>query len=164
MGRDHKRRFCVSTSMYFLCTLEISHVHWMFVFYESINREIKIRPIYECRCDERLKPKDEESTRLTYTGLLGELENLKIRTRSIDEKFASIISDGWVCVCETMGVPSKLRVIMWRKDVTLARMELAFDLSCEENTMWRKWNWSRLCYSSWTPETAKIRSVFPMIL
>jgi hypothetical protein len=28
------------------------------------------RPICECRCDERLKTKAEESTRLAYTGLL----------------------------------------------------------------------------------------------
>ena len=27
--------------------------------------------IYECRCDERLKTKTEDSTRLTYTGLRG---------------------------------------------------------------------------------------------
>ncbi len=26
------------------------------VYYESIKRELKTRPIYECRCDERLKP------------------------------------------------------------------------------------------------------------
>jgi hypothetical protein len=39
------------------------------VYYESIKREIKTRPLYECRCDERLKTKDEESTHLTYTGL-----------------------------------------------------------------------------------------------
>ncbi len=55
------------------------------VYYESIKREVKIKPIYECRCDERLKTKVEESTRLTYTGtctgLLGELEHLKIKTR-----------------------------------------------------------------------------------
>ncbi len=49
------------------------------VYYESIKRELKTRPIYECRCDEKLKTKDEESTRLTYTGLLGELEHLKNR-------------------------------------------------------------------------------------
>jgi hypothetical protein len=48
------------------------------VYYESIKRELKTRPIYECRCDERLKTKAEESTRLGYTGLLGELEHLKI--------------------------------------------------------------------------------------
>ena len=27
------------------------------VYYESIKRELKIRCIYECRCDERLQPK-----------------------------------------------------------------------------------------------------------
>jgi hypothetical protein len=44
---------------------------------------VKRRPIFECRCDERLKTKDEESTLFTYTGLLGELEHLKIKTRFI---------------------------------------------------------------------------------
>ncbi len=37
------------------------------VCYESIDRDLKIRPVYECRCDERLKTKDEESPRLVYT-------------------------------------------------------------------------------------------------
>ncbi len=45
-----------------------------------MKREVQTRPIYECRCDERLKTKTEESTRLTYTGFLGELEHLKIET------------------------------------------------------------------------------------
>jgi hypothetical protein len=53
----------------------------------------KTRPIYECRCDERLKTKAEESTCLTYTGFLGELEHLKIETRLIDEKFASVMGE-----------------------------------------------------------------------
>ncbi len=56
------------------------------VYYESIKRELKIKPIYECRCDV-------ESTRLTYTGLFGELEHLKIKTRLIDEKFASVMGE-----------------------------------------------------------------------
>jgi hypothetical protein len=47
--------------------------------------------MYECRCDERLKTKSEKSTRLSYTGLLGELENLMIETRLIDEMFASVM-------------------------------------------------------------------------
>jgi hypothetical protein len=51
------------------------------VYYETIKRELKIKPISECRCDEGLKIEDEESTRLTYTGLLGELEHLKMKTR-----------------------------------------------------------------------------------
>jgi hypothetical protein len=38
------------------------------LYYESINRDLKTRPVYECRCDERLKTKAEESTRLVYTG------------------------------------------------------------------------------------------------
>ena len=42
---------------------------------------MKINPISECRCDERLKTKSEESTRLTYTGFHGEIEHLKIKTQ-----------------------------------------------------------------------------------
>ena len=34
------------------------------VYYESIKRELNKRLILECRCDERLKAKVEESTRL----------------------------------------------------------------------------------------------------
>jgi len=63
------------------------------VYYESIKREVKIRPIYECRCDERLKTKVEEFTHLGYTGFIGELENLKIKTRLIDETFASMMGE-----------------------------------------------------------------------
>ena len=59
------------------------------VYYESIKRELKTKPIYEFRCDERLKTKVEESTRLACTLLCVELEHLKIETRLIDEMFAS---------------------------------------------------------------------------
>ncbi len=45
---------------------------------KSRKHELQTRPIYECRCDERLKTKVEKSTRLAYTGLLGELEHLKL--------------------------------------------------------------------------------------
>ena len=37
------------------------------VYYESLKGELQKRPIYECRYDERLKTKSEESTRLGYT-------------------------------------------------------------------------------------------------
>ena len=62
---------------------------WVVVYYESIKRELKVRSIYECRCDERLQTKTKEFTRLVYTGLVVELEHLKIETRLIDEKFAT---------------------------------------------------------------------------
>ncbi len=42
---------------------------------------------------ERLKTKSEESTVLTYTALLEELEHLKIKTRLIDEMFASVMGE-----------------------------------------------------------------------
>ncbi len=44
-------------------------------------------------CDERLKTKGKESTYLGYTGLFGELEHLKIETRLIDDKFASVMGE-----------------------------------------------------------------------
>ena len=67
-----------------------------YIYYESIKRELKRRLIYEYRCDERLKTKNEESTRLTDTGLVVELEHLKTKTRLKDEKFASVKGE-----CET---------------------------------------------------------------
>jgi len=41
-----------------------------------MKREGKLKLIYECRCDERLKTQAEESTLLAYTGLIEELEHL----------------------------------------------------------------------------------------
>jgi hypothetical protein len=61
-------------------------------YYESIKRELKIRCIYECRCDERLQSKTKEFTHLTYTGLVVELEHLKIETL-INEKFANAMGE-----------------------------------------------------------------------
>ncbi len=37
------------------------------VYYESIKRELQIKPIYECRCDKRLQTKTKRFTRLSYT-------------------------------------------------------------------------------------------------
>jgi hypothetical protein len=56
-----------------------------------INKgDLKRRLIYEYRCNERLKTKTEESTRLSDTGLVVEVEHLKTTTRLIDKKFASV--------------------------------------------------------------------------
>jgi hypothetical protein len=54
-------------------------IPWI-VYYESIQRELKIRCIYESRCDERLQTKTKEFTHLTHTGLVVELEHLEIET------------------------------------------------------------------------------------
>ena len=43
--------------------------------------------------DERLKTKSEKSTHLGYTGLIGELEHLKIKTRLIDEVLVSVMGE-----------------------------------------------------------------------
>ncbi len=67
-----------------------------FVYFESKKRDLKRRLIHEYRRDERLKNKNEESTRLSDTGLVVELEHLKTKRRLIDEKFASVRGE-----CET---------------------------------------------------------------
>ncbi len=72
--------------------------------------EVKRRLIYEYRCDERLKTKNEESTRLPDTGLVVELEHLKTKTRLIDEKFVSVRENP----IKSIGVPSGLRLITRR--------------------------------------------------
>ena len=57
----------------------------------------KIYPLgyttYEYRCDERLKTTVEGSTRIVYTGLREGLEHLKIKTRLITERFASVMGE-----------------------------------------------------------------------
>jgi hypothetical protein len=63
------------------------------VCYEMIKRELNIRLICECRCDERRNATAEGSTRLAYTGLCGGLEHLKIETRLIDERFPSVMGE-----------------------------------------------------------------------
>jgi hypothetical protein len=59
-----------------------------------LKRDLKRRLIYEYRCDERLKTKNEESTRLVDTELV--VEHLKTKPRLIDEKFPSVRGE-----CET---------------------------------------------------------------
>ena len=58
-------------------------------YYEQINRDLKRILIYECQCNERLETQDEGSTRLSYIGLRGGLEYLKIETRLRAERFES---------------------------------------------------------------------------
>jgi hypothetical protein len=73
-----------------------------YVYYEEIKWEIKRILTHECQCNERLKDKDEGSTRLGYTGLCGGLEHLKIRgevkRREVWE------CEGWVCDLEVVDL------------------------------------------------------------
>ena len=59
----------------------LRYVRHIVVYYESVKRELKTKTIYGFRCDERLKTKVEESTRLACTLFCAELEHLKIETR-----------------------------------------------------------------------------------
>ncbi len=75
------------------CLFFVYYESLFIVYYESRKRELKTRPMYECRCDERLRTKVEKTTCLTYTGLLGELEHLKIKTRLINEISESVMGE-----------------------------------------------------------------------
>ena len=55
-----EERVCVSLPVVYTVTS-------VFVYYESINRELNKNLICECRCDVRLKDKVEGSTRLGHT-------------------------------------------------------------------------------------------------
>jgi hypothetical protein len=61
--------------------------------HESASSFRSIIVVYYETIKERLRGKPEESTRLSDTGLFGELEHLKIKTRLIDEKFASVMGE-----------------------------------------------------------------------
>jgi hypothetical protein len=89
--------------------------------------------------DERLKIKSEKSTLLTHTGLFGELEHLKIKTRLIDEMFASVMGQYVIhmCVLEVIDTPSILSVIC--KATVLERVLSTFPFMVAENTV--RWKW-----------------------
>ena len=77
-----------------MCVVEkIKVLNTTWFYYETMKRKLIRRLIYECRCDERLKTRDEGSTRLVYTGLCGGLERLKIETRLVDESFAGVMGN-----------------------------------------------------------------------
>ncbi len=54
----------------------------------TVEKPIYEKPIYECRCNGRIQTK--RFTPLSHTGLVVELEHLKIKTRLTKEKFASV--------------------------------------------------------------------------
>jgi hypothetical protein len=90
---------------------------FFWVYYETIKWELNRRLIYEWRCDERLKGKVEGSTWLVYTRLREGLEQLKIETKLINERFPSTEYDGWVCDLDTTGDPSIFKIV--RSDTVL---------------------------------------------
>ncbi len=59
--------------------------YWLF-----FRCKLKTRSTYECRCDERLKTKSEDSTRLVYTGILG----VCVQTAWTEDQFTMTSSAG----------------------------------------------------------------------
>ena len=68
------------SSLEFTFTFRVTIIISVFsvVYYESLKREVKTKPIKECRCDERLQTRVDESTRLACPRLVAELEYLKM--------------------------------------------------------------------------------------
>jgi hypothetical protein len=65
----------------------------------------------KCRCDERLQTKTKEFTRLPYTGLVLELEHLKIETRLIIMMFASGMGTFVILLEEVGGHRGRVYVV-----------------------------------------------------
>jgi hypothetical protein len=125
-----------------------NHRQMFFVYYEEIKRELKREylsmSIYDCRCNEKLKVKNDGSTR--HSGLLGELEHLKIETRLIGENFVcvwwvSVWSRIYRCVVDIQDNPS-----WFIPDENVD--DLRFELWGEHP--WRKW---KLVCTNWNPKS-----------
>ena len=106
---------------------------------KEMKIELKTKPIYEFRCDERLKTKVEESTLLVWTLLYAELEHLKIETRLIDEMFESDMGE---YVFLKIGASSILRLT--REPESLTRVQPTFERHYERNATRLKWKRSPL--------------------
>ena len=70
------------------CTTKQTRV----VYYESIKRELKTKLIYECRCDERLKTKVEESF-VYYESLKRALKTKTIYGYRCDERLKTNVEE-----------------------------------------------------------------------
>ncbi len=144
-----------------LWELNILMHFYLVVYYESINRELKIKPIYECRCDERRQTKTllfiyYESIKLLYDRGTGTPKDRdEVNNREVCEW------DGWVCDWEVIGTPLRFRLI--RKEVALARIFPDFDFSIEENAPRRKWKYDdpKFDCADWTPEAYEVVDEVP---
>ncbi len=65
------------------------YLHTSSVVIKSIKRELRTRPMYDCRCDERPEPKDDESTSLVYTDFVY-YESIKTRTKEKTDILVSV--------------------------------------------------------------------------
>jgi hypothetical protein len=132
---------------------------------EPTKWELKRRLIYEYRCDERLKTKTEESTGLVDTGLVVELEHLKIKTRLIDEKFTRVwgvsvrfrsdrCPPSWLRLIPkaTVLLPSRFPISTFSPASVYARRTVILSLFCPvklvRKTVWHKY-WHCLTLSNW---------------
>ena len=92
------------------------------VYYESLKRELKTKPIYEFRCDERLQTK-------LFVLLLW-----IVKSRDKDKNYIWINKrdscewDGWVSDRDVIGSPSIFKKT--RRDAVLAKLLSIFVLSC----------------------------------
>ena len=72
-------------------TKDLDEKFLRFYYEQQIKRELKEIHICGCLWYDRLRVKTDGSTRLGYTGLLGELEHLKTEMRLIGESFECVM-------------------------------------------------------------------------
>ena len=89
--------------------------------------------MFEYRCDERLKTKTEGSLHLTYTGLLGGLEHLKIETSLINERFVSVMGE---CVTLKWKVSVKVKIYVYSLDEGILVSSILSDLVNDSHIEW----------------------------
>jgi len=121
--------------------LHVSQTLGRFVYYESINREVKRRLVYEYRCDERLKTKTEESTRLSYTGVVCLLWIDKARGK---DKTYTWVSVWW----KTTGTPKTWLEHLKIETRWLEHLKIETRLINEKiaNTLVGERGWSTGCF------------------
>jgi hypothetical protein len=66
--------------------VKVRSLEGILLYNESIKRDLQTRPINECRGDERLKTKTEESTRLVHTGNVVYYESITKNQPSVSEE------------------------------------------------------------------------------
>ena len=127
----------------------INHLSWRCLLYESMNRKLKIKPIHECRCNERLQTK--RFARLAHCqNIFFIFFNLNKRKGKNKTKIVTWVSRvrGRNIEEGTFGV--RWRCVRWlrgRKD------------PCR--VCWRPRSWQRRCTRSTLPATRCTRNSDP---
>jgi hypothetical protein len=130
--------------------LKVYYGSTKFVSYESIKWELKIRPTYDCRCDERLKTKAEDSTRLTYTGFRG----YYLESDQPVNKKSNVVLERWITSFTTYTVHS---VVNGQHTLNVKQLHSATHPRTVEASRDFCHTGRILCYNSWKENFGKLQ-------